>query len=522
MSWLNWLIVSGVLVALLVIYIKQNDRKLMQLPPEAASFNPKRMTAESSREAAERLANQPKLIEDYLPPKTGRRYIVVGGAGFLGGWIVVHLLKRGEDPRRIRVLDLRTPTRPDLTTGPARDVDFRQVDITNASAILDAFNAPWPETDGPEPELTIFHTAAGIRFYERHPSLVPKSAKVNVEGTRNVISAARAIGASILVYTSSGSITVRRSRFWLWPWEKEPKYFVQTLNDDDNIIPKQHDQFFSNYAVTKREAESLIRQADGTSSGNGVLKTGALRPGNGIFGPGGDILCGAYLVRKDNPTWIGHILQNFAYVENVSLAHLNYEQALLENLKGAKPDLGGQAFAISDPGPPITYGDVYIALSTLTNGETKFPLLSPTAMLLLAHMFEAYYLARFFLLDSPSSLLHLLGSLLPAIGGDLVNLQPSMFALTMVHLIFDDSRARLPPSKGGIGYTGAWTTEEGLCKLVEEFKTGGGHGEERSMGGGVSFGFGLVKAQSGVHNIEKKLGNGLVERLEVDATEALN
>ncbi|KZT28079.1 NAD-P-binding protein [Neolentinus lepideus HHB14362 ss-1] len=493
----------------------------MQLSPEATTFNPRRITAASAREVEARLAREPKSVVDHLPPKTGRRYIVVGGAGFLGGWIVVHLLQRGEDPRRIRVLDIRAPTRPDLTSGTARDVDFRKVDITDASSVLEAFKAPWPKVDGPQPEVTIFHTASSIRFYERHPSLVPKSAVVNVNGTENVINAALAIGANVLVYTSSGSITVRRSRFWLWPWEKEPQYFVQVLNDDDNIIPKHHDHFFSNYAVTKRDAELLVRRANGTPSGEGVLKTGCVRPGNGIYGPGGDMLCGAYLVRKDNPTWIGHILQNFTYVENGSLAHLNYEQRLIESIRGARPDVSGQAFAISDPGPPVTYGDVYRALSTLTDGEVKFPLFSPTAMLLLAHIFEAYYTMRMFLLSSSSSISRMVGSLLPAIGGDLVNLQPAMFALTMVHLIFDDSRARLSPEKGGLGYTGVWTTEEGLCKLVDEFNKGGQRGEERSLSGGISFGFGLVKAQKGVSKIEQKLGHGIVERVEVDATEAL-
>ncbi|TFK49396.1 NAD(P)-binding protein [Heliocybe sulcata] len=520
MSLIAWLAVPGTLVVLLILYIKTNDRKLLKLPPDAASFNPRRITAKSILEVAGRLAEEPKSVEGHLPPKTGRRYIVVGGAGFLGGCIVIHLLARGEDPRRIRVLDIRAPTRPDLTSGRARDMDFRRVDITNAASVLEAFKAPWPKVDGPQPEVTIFHTASSIRFYERHPALVSKSAVVNIKGTENIISASRAVGANVLVYTSSGSITVRRSRFWLWPWEKEPKYFVQVLNDDDNIIPKQHDHFFSNYAVTKRDAELLVRRTNGTPSGQTVLKTGCVRPGNGIYGLG-DMLCGAYLVRKDNLTWIGHILQNFVYVENVSLAHLNYEQRLIESLRGAKPDVSGQAFVVTDPGPPVTYGDVYRGLSALTDGMVKFPFLSPTAMLLLAHIFEAYYVARIFLMDSSSSLFRMLGWLLPAIGGDLVNLQPSMFALTMVHLVFDDSRARLPPEKGGLGYTGVWTTEEGLCKLVDEFNKGGGGGEERSLGGGVSFGFGLVKAQNGVRDMEKKLGNGLVERVAVDATEAL-
>jgi len=74
---------------------------------------------------------------------------------------------------------------------------------------------------------------------------------------------------------------------------------------------------------------------------------------------------------------------------------------------------------------------------------------------------------------------------LPAITGSLLNLQPALFALTSVHLIFDDSRARLPPEKGGLGYSGAWTTLEGLHKTYEEHKSGVGRSEMRSADAGV-------------------------------------
>ncbi|THH15245.1 hypothetical protein EW146_g5202 [Bondarzewia mesenterica] len=379
---------------LLYIYIRLNDAKLMRLSPNAESaFSPHRLTEEDAKRAATRLADNPISIEGHLPPRTGRRYIVVGGAGFLGGWIVRHLLDRGEDPECIRVLDLRLPTRKDLTIGRATEVDFRLVDISDKVAVDAAFHAPWPtaasdHSDESSLETTVFHTAANIRFYERHPDLLHLSDKVNVQGTENIISAARSINTSVLVYTSSGSISVRRTKFWLWPWQKEPDYFVQAITDDDTLIPKRHEHFFSNYAASKVKAERLVRAADRSPTVSGtVLRTGCIRPGNGIYGPGGDILCGSYLVRQVNPTWIGNILQNFVYVENGSLAHLCYERRLIDIVQGASnPDIGGQAFCITDAGPPVTYGDVYTTLNTLTDGLTVFPELSATGMLLLSHL----------------------------------------------------------------------------------------------------------------------------------------
>jgi nucleoside-diphosphate-sugar epimerase len=428
---------------------------------------------------------------------------------------VLHLLARGEDPRCIRILDIRPPTRPDLKQGKAKDVAFFRVDISDAQAVDEAFKAPWPTPLTGEIHrpilLTIFHTAANIRFYERHQSLLYRSAKVNIDGTQHIIDSARAIGASVLVYTSSGSVAVRRSRFWLWPWETRPPQFVQILNDDDELLPKKHEEFFSNYAATKIVAERAVRKADNSSSSGslgGVLRTGCLRPGNGVYGPGGDILCGAYLVRKVNPSWIQNIVNSFIYVENCSLAHLCYERRLLDLADGHTPgdedEIGGQAFTITDAGPPLVQEDVYTAFETLTDGETSFPRLSPTLMLVFAHILEAYYLTHYFLTTSsstwspPTFLRTLARRVLPALGGDVVNLQPSLFALANVHLIFDDSRARAV-----LGYKPLWTTAEGLVKTWQAWEQGGRKGETRSLGGGVSFGFRLVRAQRSVKPISQ-------------------
>ncbi|KAJ7135962.1 hypothetical protein C8R44DRAFT_609168 [Mycena epipterygia] len=516
MTWI-WVFAPFFLpLALLYLYTRFNDWRLTHIPESALAFSPARCTPEDVRATAARLLKSPISIADQIPPKTGRRYIVVGGAGFLGGWIVVQLLERGEDPRRIRVIDIRAPVRHDLTTGRAKNVHFIQADVSDPAAVNDAFDASWPDdasADG-APQITVFHTAANIRFYEKSESLLWNSARVNVMGTHNIINAARNIGATALVYTSSGSVSVRSTRFLLWPWEMEPRAFVQPINDDDAIIPKRHSDFFSNYAATKMTAERHVRAADKTASRHGVLRTGCLRPGNGIFGPGGDMLCGAYLVRKVNPTWLDSVVQNFTYVENAAVAHLLYEQRLIElSNGGTNPDIGGQAFVVADPGPPPTYGDVYLTLSTLTDGETTFPFMSPTLMLLIAHLIGTYYLARTSLLAAGSHI----AKKLPAITGDIVNLQPSLFNLVNVHLIFDDSRARLPPEKGGLGYKGAWTTLEALHKTVAEHKLGALRSEQRSDFAGISFGFGLVKAQKGVGKVSDKVA----EKIGVDPVQVL-
>lgn len=450
-------------------------------------------------------------------------------AGFLGGWIVLHLIRRGEDPRRIRILDVRRPVRADLCEGPAKDVDFVKVDISIAETVEEAFRKPWPRLpsenpDEPLPELTVFHTAAIIRFFERHPELMPSSERVNVVGTQHIIDAARHAGASALVYTSSGSVVVNRTRFWLWPWETEPKKFIQVVTDDDNLLPKRHEQFFSNYAASKMQAERLVRAADRTpSDAHGQLRTGCIRPGNGIYGAGGDLLVDRMLKDKTHPTWIATVLSSFVYAENCSLAHLCYEQRLVELQHGsANPDIGGQAFCVTDAGPPCTYSDVYDTVSRVSKGAVKYIYLSPTFMLGVAHLLEAWHVTQQLLTLRKS----VFARFVPRIVGDLIFLQPSMFALTQIHLIFDDSRARLAPEKGGLGYEGPISTLEGTCKTVREHMKGDRKHIDRIYGDaedkdrpGVGFDVTLPESVVGeVVERTKSFGNGL----SLDAVKTAN
>ncbi|TCD68690.1 putative PKS/NRPS-like protein biosynthetic cluster [Steccherinum ochraceum] len=524
---LSWYYVVLVPV-LYVLYVRFNDSKLQKIPPDTAALSPGRWSEKSMLETNERIKRVEgvSLLKDSdLPPKTGRRYIVVGGAGFLGGWIVLHLIRRGEDPRRIRVLDLRRPVRVDLCEGPAKDVQFVKVDISDPVSVEAAFQKPWPRlsSESPEdplPELTVIHTAAIIRFFERHPALVHSSERVNTAGTQHLVDSARRAGASIFVYTSSGSVAVNRTRFWLWPWQKEPKKFTQIATDDESILPKRHEEFFSNYAVSKIKAERLVRAADRSPSGSGQLRTGCIRPGNGIYGAGGDLLIDRMLKDKIHPSWIYTVQSSFIYAENCSLAHLCYEQRLIElQSGGTNPDIGGQAFCVTDAGPPCTYSDVYDIVRVVSNGAVKYIYLSPTFMLGMAHLVEWYHVTQQLLSIRKS----FFARFIPRITGDLIFLQPSMFALTQIHLIFDDSRARLPPTKGGLGYTGPISTLEGACKtVIEHLKSDGKHinriygDPEDDTKPGV--GFDVTLPESAVGEVVEKIGNGL----NLDATKMAN
>ena len=371
-------------------------------------------------------------------------------------------------------MDIRAPTRTDLTQGPAKLAEFIRTDISDEESVIAGFTKPWPSAASRGSDITVFCTAASIRYYEKHPALVPLSARVNVTGIENVVKGSLACGATILISTSSGPVSVRRTRFLLAPWESEPKFFSQVLRDDTKESTRPHHTFFSNYAYTKMIGETRVLAADKSSGAGGkTLRTGVIRPSNGVYGVGGDQLVEMYL-RDPNThvTWVSNNIQPFISVENCSLAHLCYEQRLVELGHGGRnPDIGGRPFVVTDAGPPISYSDCYRTVEVLVDGNVKFHILSPSWMLLLAHVIQAYYLATHFLSQSPNALLRAAGAFLPKLSSLMANLQPSLWNITSVHLVADSSNARARPEAGGLGYEPLWTSLEGMCQLILEYQS---------------------------------------------------
>ena len=118
-------------------------------------------------------------------------YLVTGGAGFIGSHIAEALVKRGD---RVRVLDnFMTGKRENLTHLTGK-IEFIEADIRDYAAIRQA-------TEGVQ---VIFHEAA-IPSVPRSVADPQLSHDVNVNGTFNVLMAARDAGAKRLVFAASSS-----------------------------------------------------------------------------------------------------------------------------------------------------------------------------------------------------------------------------------------------------------------------------------------------------------------------------
>jgi sterol-4alpha-carboxylate 3-dehydrogenase (decarboxylating) len=116
---------------------------------------------------------------------------VTGGCGFLGSHIVNLILKQYPDSK-VSGLDVRTTNRVE----DAR-VSYYNCDITDLAALTELFRKIKPDV--------VIHTAA----------IVPNKAipdavvlKVNVDGTKNLLIAAKDADVKAFIYTSSSSVVI--------------------------------------------------------------------------------------------------------------------------------------------------------------------------------------------------------------------------------------------------------------------------------------------------------------------------
>jgi len=123
---------------------------------------------------------------------TNRRYLVTGGAGFIGSHIVSRLVELGDE---VRVVDNLSTGSLDNIGHVESDIDFLHGDLRNPDVCAQA-------TDGID---TIFHVAA-LPSVPRSLKSPISSHEHNVTATLNVLEAARGAGVRRVVYSSSSSV----------------------------------------------------------------------------------------------------------------------------------------------------------------------------------------------------------------------------------------------------------------------------------------------------------------------------
>ncbi len=225
------------------------------------------------------------------------RYLVTGGAGFIGSHIAETLLKQGESVRVFDNLATGRSSNLEPLQGLAGHFEFVQGDLRDSNAVRAA-------VEGVE---VVFHQGA-LASVPRSIAEPVISLETNIIGTQNVLLAARDAGVRRVVYASSSSVY-----------------------GDTPVLPK-HEEMptapMSPYAVQKLTGELLC----GVFTRIYGLETVALRYFN-VFGPRQDPTSEyaaviprflTALLEKRRPIVFGDGEQtrDFTYIENVVQANL--------------------------------------------------------------------------------------------------------------------------------------------------------------------------------------------------------
>lgn len=297
--------------------------------------------------------------------ETERWCVVTGGRGFAARHLVEMLIR--SDKWCVRISDLA----PSISLDPREEQGdlgealhlgravYVPADLRNRSQIVKAF-------EGAE---VVFHMAApdsSINSYQLHYS-------VNVEGTKNVISACIECKVKRLIYTSSPSVVFDGIH--------------GIVNGDESLpYPKK---FNDSYSETKAEGEKLVRRSNGKSG----LLTCCIRPSS-IFGPGDRLLVPSLVTaaKAGKSKFIigdGKNMYDFTFVENVAYGHICAERTLA--LGGPRAEkAGGQAYYITNMEPIRFWEFVSLILQGLGYERPRIKI-PAEVMMPIAHLVELSY-----------------------------------------------------------------------------------------------------------------------------------
>ncbi|KAF2832190.1 C-3 sterol dehydrogenase/C-4 decarboxylase-like protein [Ophiobolus disseminans] len=255
--------------------------------------------------------------------------LVTGGCGFLGTAIVSALLMTKRFS--ITAIDINPPSLGSSTF--PTEVRYVRANVLDVEGLQKVFDEAKP--------AMVVHTVGVYPLGAARYSMKGKDVvfKVNVEGTRNVLQAAKECGATGLVYTSSVTVVLDK--------------LDQDFKNVDETWPKGNVD--TSYGLSKAMAEDLV-----LSSSTHDFSTCALRSAP-IFGPTDAVVIPtihSLIALGQTPFVLGNgiNLQDYVYVDNVADAHVLAVANLLNSQTAA-----GEAIFVTN-GEPITIRDLCLAI----------------------------------------------------------------------------------------------------------------------------------------------------------------
>jgi nucleoside-diphosphate-sugar epimerase len=246
----------------------------------------------------------------------GKRVLVTGASGFIGGRLVERLVRHyGAD---VRALVRNPSSAARLARFP---IDFQMGDVTSSSHLDKAM----------EGRSLVFHCAYGTSGSQKH------RAWVNKVGTERVLEAAHRAGSPRVVYLSTLMVYGRTGD-----------------GDLDETAPRK--RFGNAYSDSKLEAEKIALQY----SRSGRVPVAVLQP-TAVYGPYGGVWTAAPLQTLKTGRVIlidgGSGLANAVYVDDLVSAML---------LAAVKDAAVGEAFLISGP-EAVSWRDLWERFSRIVD-----------------------------------------------------------------------------------------------------------------------------------------------------------
>lgn len=232
------------------------------------------------------------------------KIFITGSTGYIGHKLAMSAARKGYQVHAL----LRNCSSPHH---PVHDnIRYFKGDINDPCSITPAIQGC----------AVVLHAAALAQFWNKDRSLFYK---INVEGTKNMLEAARQAGVKKFLFTSSCAV--------LGPSHERP------VREDD----PRHTPFENDYEISKHCAEELVRQY----ARNGLFSMIVCPPR--VYGPGletGGSALNSLIKRVMNGriTFVpsaGEVVANYAFVDDIVEGHF---AALAHGRNGEKYILGGE------------------------------------------------------------------------------------------------------------------------------------------------------------------------------------
>ncbi|ODQ65107.1 NAD(P)-binding protein [Nadsonia fulvescens var. elongata DSM 6958] len=392
-----------------------------------------------------------------IPARTSRSeriYLVTGGSGFIGSWIVRYLLLRGET--NVVILDSRQPP-TDLTKHGAQ---FRKLNIADKEQLNEAVLSEL--STSPYEDIVVYHCAAVVKYHHADDrSFQSAVSDYNIKLAQSIIdtfSMNDSIKVPVALINFSDLIAYKHSVSWWKFWDHAT--WLQYM--PDNINELRPTTFISNYARSKYEATELLHEVGRDTSSSFSVST--LIPGNFVSGHLGDTLLSPVIYYGGGLLHNWSIPFNLIHVEDVAQAALCLENRLTSTEISSRELVQGQKFVIANEANVTTTAYIYSKIRSLR----PFKTVRNSPALVWGVSWLAYLVLHMYQRISGSRLMTTSKRLDSLLSGTPVTYTPSRFnTLQVAQLINGSDVAR---AQMVLQYSPLYTVDDIVESLVDEHK----------------------------------------------------